>query len=138
LDLSAENLFFVKTKTLDEAALLSNIVAPEHLELQIRDPEALLEKIENAGAILLGDFTSAPIGDYIAGPSHTLPTGGAARFSSPLSVETFLKRSSLLSYSQNAAISAMKTVSDFALSEGFDAHAHAAEIRASRPHSEYK
>ncbi len=129
LKLSAENLIFVKTKDLIEAVAIANTVAPEHLELQVRDPEALLPGIRNAGAVLLGDYTSAPVGDYLAGPSHTLPTGGAARFSSPLSVTTFLKRTSIISYTREAAKEAAETVARFAEAEGFDAHAAAARLR---------
>jgi histidinol dehydrogenase len=130
LELSAQNLIFVKTRDLIESVAIANAVAPEHLELQVRDPEALLPGIRNAGAVLLGDYTSAPIGDYLAGPSHTLPTGGSARFSSPLSVTTFLKRTSIISYSRDAAKEAAETVARFAEAEGFDAHASAARLRA--------
>jgi len=133
LELSDSNLYFVTTRDLSEAVSLSNRIAPEHLELQVRDPDALLGAVKNAGAILLGDYTSAPIGDYMAGPSHTLPTGGAARFSSPLSVTTFLKRSSILKYSRQAACDAAEAVASFAQSEGFDAHADAAMARTSEP-----
>lgn len=132
LELSSENLFVIRTRDLDEAAELASGTAPEHLELQVRDPAALLPRIRNAGAILLGDATSAPIGDYMAGPSHTLPTGGAARFSSPLSAVTFLKRSSILAYSASAAGAAAETAAAFAESEGFDAHAAAARARLTR------
>jgi len=123
------NLLFIKTGTLTEAVALSNTLAPEHLELQVRDPEALLPLVRNAGAVLLGDPTGAPIGDYVAGPSHTLPTAGSARFSSPLSVATFLKATSVIRYSAQAAADAADTVAMFAMAEGFDAHAAAALAR---------
>ncbi|BDI28470.1 histidinol dehydrogenase [Capsulimonas corticalis] len=126
-----EHLTVVKTRTLDEAIELSNILAPEHLELCVREPLAALPKIKNAGAVLLGEHTSAPIGDYIAGPSHTLPTAGAARFSSPLSVATFMKRTSVIYYSAEAARSAAPDVARIADVEGFDAHGAAALLRAS-------
>ena len=100
---TAANLIFVKTNSLEESLALSNVLAPEHLELMVREPLAVLPLVKNAGAVLLGDHTSAPIGDYWAGPSHTLPTAGAARFSSPLSVATFMKRTSVLYYSAQAA-----------------------------------
>ncbi|HEY3330125.1 MAG TPA: histidinol dehydrogenase [Capsulimonadaceae bacterium] len=129
LEQSAENLLFVKSRDLIEAVALANALAPEHLELQVRDPETLLPGIRNAGAVLLGDYTSAPVGDYMAGPSHTLPTGGAARFSSPLSVNTFLKRTSVISYTSQAAKEAAPFVARFAEAEGFDAHAAAARLR---------
>lgn len=125
------NLVFVKTNSLEQSLSLSNILAPEHLEIMVREPLAVLPFVKNAGAVLLGDHTSAPIGDYWAGPSHTLPTSGAARFSSPLSVATFMKRTSVLYYSQNAAEAAANAVARFAELEGFDGHAAAARMRGS-------
>jgi histidinol dehydrogenase len=124
-----KNLTIVLTSSIEEAAALSNILAPEHLELQVREPHSLLPLIENAGAILLGDYSSAPIGDYFAGPSHTLPTAGASRFSSPLSVSTFLKRTSVIYFNEEAALSCADDVARFAMAEGFDGHANAATIR---------
>ena len=131
LDATALNLIFVKTNSLEESLALSNIFAPEHLELMVREPLAALPLVKNAGAVLLGEHTSASIGDYWAGPSHTLPTAGAARFSSPLSVNTFLKRTSVVYYSQKAAEDAAEDVARFAEAEGFDAHAAAARMRGS-------
>lgn len=125
-----KNLVFVRAETLDECVVLANVLAPEHLELCVAEPRALLPSIENAGAILLGHFTSAPIGDYIAGPSHTLPTAGTARFSSPLSVNTFVKRSSVIEYSAQAAQDVASDAILFAQAEGFDAHANAAKLRS--------
>lgn len=130
LEQSARNILLVKTRDLDQAAELSNLLAPEHLELQVENPRALLPRIRNAGAVLLGHYTGAPIGDYLAGPSHTLPTAGAARFSSPLSVATFLKRTSVIQYSPVAAREAAEDVALFAQAEGFAAHAAAARMRA--------
>jgi histidinol dehydrogenase len=126
---TGEKLVLIRTRSLQEAAELSNLLAPEHLELQVREPLELLPLIENAGAVLLGDYTSAPVGDYFAGPSHTLPTAGAARFSSPLSVSTFLKRTSVIYYNRDAAAGCADDVARFALAEGFDGHAAAALIR---------
>jgi len=126
-----QNLVLIQTNSIEEAAELSNFLAPEHLEIQTREPLAVLPLIENAGAILLGDYTSAPIGDYFAGPSHTLPTSGAARFSSPLSVSTFLKRTSVIYFNQEAAAECADDVSRFARAEGFDGHANAALLRKS-------
>ena len=123
------HLIFVKTNSLEESLTLSNTLAPEHLELMVREPLAVLPLVKNAGAVLLGDHTSAPIGDYWAGPSHTLPTAGAARFSSPLSVATFMKRTSVIYYSPQAASEAAEDVARFAEAEGFDAHAAAARLR---------
>ena len=111
---------------------MSNILAPEHLELMVREPLAALPLVRNAGAVLLGEHTSASVGDYWAGPSHTLPTAGAARFSSPLSVNTFMKRTSVVYYSQKAAEDAAEDVARFAEAEGFDAHAAAARLRAGK------
>jgi histidinol dehydrogenase len=124
-----ENLAFIKTANLDEAVELSNALAPEHLELCVREPLALLGAIRNAGAILFGEYTSAPAGDYIAGPSHTLPTAGTARFSSPLSCNTFIKRSSVLYHDKTVAAKYAENIGRFADLEGFDAHAAAARLR---------
>ncbi len=129
LAVTANNLIFVKTNSVEESLTLSNILAPEHLELMVREPLALLPLVKNAGAVLLGEHTSAAIGDYWAGPSHTLPTAGAARFSSPLSVDTFLKRTSVVYYSKEAAAEAAEDVARFAEAEGFDGHAQAARLR---------
>ncbi len=133
LDATALNLIFVKTNSLEESLALSNLLAPEHLELMVREPLAALPLVKNAGAVLLGEHTSASVGDYWAGPSHTLPTAGAARFSSPLSVNTFMKRTSVVYYSQKAAAEAAEDVARFAEAEGFDAHAAAARLRAPTP-----
>lgn len=129
LAVTANNLIFVKTNSLEESLALSNVFAPEHLELMVREPLAVLPLVKNAGAVLLGDHTSAPIGDYWAGPSHTLPTAGAARYASPLSVATFMKRTSVLYYSPQAAQEAAEDVARFAEAEGFDGHAQAARLR---------
>lgn len=126
---SGENLIFVRTNSVAESLDWCNVLAPEHLELMVREPLAVLPLVKNAGAVLLGDHTSAPLGDYWAGPSHTLPTAGAARFSSPLSVATFMKRTSVIYYSAQAAAAAAEDVARFAGAEGFDAHAHAARLR---------
>jgi len=129
LAVTANNLVFVKTNSLEESLALSNVFAPEHLELMVREPLAVLPLVRNAGAVLLGDHTSAPVGDYWAGPSHTLPTAGAARYASPLSVATFMKRTSVLYYSAQAAQEAAEDVARFAEAEGFDGHAQAARLR---------
>ena len=126
---TSANIVFVKTNSLEESLDLSNILAPEHLELMVAEPLAALPLVKNAGAVLLGEQTSAPIGDYWAGPSHTLPTAGAARFSSPLSVATFMKRTSVIYYSKKAAEEAAEEVARFAEAEGFDAHAASARLR---------
>ncbi len=133
LAITANNLVFVKTNSLEESLALSNVFAPEHLELMVREPLAVLPLVRNAGAVLLGDYTSAPVGDYWAGPSHTLPTAGAARYASPLSVATFMKRTSVLYYSPQAAQEAAEDVARFAEAEGFDGHAQAARLRNPSP-----
>jgi len=130
LNITSENLLLIKTRSQEESISFSNMLAPEHLELHLTHAEAALPSIRNAGAVLVGPWASAPIGDYYAGPSHTLPTAGTARFSSPLSVNTFLKRTSVVRYSRAQAIAAAGDVALFAESEGFDAHAEAARLRA--------
>ena len=116
--------------TLEQAAALSNGVAPEHLELCVRDPFGLLGLIRNAGSVFLGDYTPETLGDYLAGPNHTLPTNGAARFSSPLSVDDFVKKSSFTYYAKDALRRDAKHAACFARQEGFEAHARSVEIRA--------
>ena len=115
--------------TLDEAIDFSNRIAPEHLELAVADPFAILPRIRNAGAIFMGHFTPEAAGDYLAGPNHTLPTGGTARFFSPLSVDDFVKRSSVLSYSRDALETDAAAVIAIATAEGLDAHADAVALR---------
>lgn len=114
---------------LDEAFALSNEIAPEHLELLIENPMDSLEKVRNAGAIFMGAYTPEPLGDYFAGPNHTLPTSGTAKFSSPLGVYDFLKKSSILSYDAASLKAVSDKIAAFARSEGLDAHAKAVERR---------
>ena len=121
--------FVFIVKDLDEAFELSNQIAPEHLELLIEHPMDSLEKVKNAGAIFMGAYTPEPLGDYFAGPNHTLPTSGTAKFSSPLGVYDYLKKSSILSYDQAALRSVYPKIAAFARSEGLDAHAKAVERR---------
>ena len=117
------------TKNLAEAADIANRIAPEHLELFVKKPFELLKKIKNAGAIFLGPNTPEPIGDYMAGPNHTLPTGGTARFSSPLGTEDFIKRSNVLSFSKKAVEKLGKSVVRFTEMEGLGAHGRSVVIR---------
>ncbi|HEX6319675.1 MAG TPA: histidinol dehydrogenase, partial [Burkholderiales bacterium] len=119
----------IETRDLEEACALANRIAPEHLELSVEDPEAWLPLLANAGAIFLGRWSSEAIGDYCAGPNHVLPTAGTARFSSPLGVYDFQKRSSLIEISEAGAQSLGRTSSVLAKGEGLDAHARAAEMR---------
>ena len=117
---------------LDTAIELANQIAPEHLELQIKDPFSVMGQIRNAGAVFLGDYTPEPIGDYIAGPNHVLPTAGTARFSSALSVDAFIKKTSLIRYSRAAFGREAKDVIRLAEIEGLDAHMNAVKIRFSQ------
>ncbi len=120
---------FIKVKDLDEAAELSNQIAPEHLELCVSEPEALMKKIRNAGAIFLGHYSPEVFGDYCAGSNHVLPTAGTARFSSPLGVYDFQKRSSVVNCSKTGAEKLSAVASILAESEGLTAHAQSAEYR---------
>jgi histidinol dehydrogenase len=115
---------------LAEAVRLSNRIAPEHLELFVKDPAKVLEGVRNAGAVFLGRDTPEALGDYLAGPNHTLPTGGTARFSSPLGVEDFIKRSSVIGFSREGFEKLRRPTERFARIEGFDAHARSVSIRA--------
>lgn len=115
--------------TLEEAVKLSNRIAPEHLELCVDDPFRLLGLVRNAGSIFLGKNAPEALGDYFAGPNHTLPTGGTARFSSPLSVDDFVKKSSFIYYTNEALSKVQSRIADFARREGLDAHARSVSIR---------
>ena len=120
---------FIKVKDMAEAAMVCNLVAPEHVELSVADPEALLPHIRHAGAIFMGRHTSEALGDYCAGPSHVLPTSGTARFSSALGVYDFQKRSSVIYCSETTAVSLAKPTSVLARAESLTAHARSAELR---------
>jgi histidinol dehydrogenase len=115
--------------SLDEGLAVVNKLAPEHLEVMTEDPLDLLGRIETAGAIFLGPYSSEPVGDYFAGPNHILPTNGTARFSSPLNVDDFLKKSSLIRYSKEALRRDASSIATLARREGLEAHARAVEIR---------
>ena len=125
----AENGKIILTDSLDEAVRIANLIAPEHLELSVADPFALLPSVRNAGSIFLGRHVPEALGDYLAGPNHTLPTSGTARFSSPLGVDDFVKRSSFLYYSPDALGQVADRVVDFAQREGLDAHGRSVAIR---------
>ena len=115
--------------SLDQAVDVCNIIAPEHLELCVEDPFALLGRIKNAGSIFLGRNVPEALGDYFAGPNHTLPTSGTARFSSPLGVDDFVKRSSFIYYTREALGRVKDRIADFAEAEGLHAHARSVTIR---------
>ena len=124
-----ENGKIIVTDSLEKAAEAANLIAPEHLELCVEDPFALLPRVKNAGSIFLGRCTPEALGDYFAGPNHTLPTSGTARFSSPLSVDDFVKKSSFLYYTQDALAPVAERIADFARREGLEAHARSVLIR---------
>ena len=119
----------ILVKDLAEACAISNRIAPEHLELSVQDPEALVPLIRHAGAIFMGAYSSESLGDYCAGPNHVLPTSGSARFSSPLGVYDFQKRSSLIHVSQAGAQTLGRIASSLAEGEGLTAHARSADFR---------
>ena len=119
------------------AVAFSNELAPEHLELCVKDPESLVPSILNAGAIFMGNFTPEPLGDYFAGPNHTLPTSGTARFFSPLNTAEFLKKTSVLHYDEAAFRACYQDVAVFAKAEGLTAHAEAALVRFEDGQDEY-
>lgn len=119
----------IQTRSLDEACAIADRVAPEHLELSVADPEALLPLLRHAGAMFLGRWSSEAIGDYCAGPNHVLPTSGTARFSSPLGVYDFQKRTSIVAVSQAGAGTLGRLAATLAEGEGLQAHARAAKMR---------
>jgi histidinol dehydrogenase len=119
----------VITEDLGQAFSLANRFAPEHLELMISDPYQELFRVENAGAVFLGHYSPEPVGDYLAGPNHVLPTGGTARFYSPLGVETFMKKTSLIAYTQSALDKTGGAIVKLAEVEGLNAHANAVRLR---------
>ena len=108
---------------------LANRIAPEHLEIQVKEPLSHISAIHNAGAIFLGDYTPEPVGDYMAGPNHVLPTAGTARYASALSVDHFMKKTSLIQYSQEAFQKEARDIIRLAEVEGLGAHANAVRIR---------
>ena len=115
--------------SIDEAVEVSNAIAPEHLEVCVQNPYDYLDKITNAGSIFLGGYTPEALGDYFAGPNHTLPTSGSAKFSSPLSVDDFVKKSSYIQYTKTALNKVKDQIATFAEAEGLSAHARSATIR---------
>jgi len=119
----------IKVRDLAEACAIAERIAPEHLELAVADPEPLLERIRNAGAAFLGHYSSEAVGDYCAGPNHVLPTAGSARFSSPLGVYDFQKRTSVIAVSREGARTLGRIAATLALGEGLPAHARSAQSR---------
>ena len=121
--------YILVAETMEEAIETANTIAPEHLEILTRDPFQTMTKIRNAGAIFLGEYSSEPLGDYFAGPNHVLPTNGTARFFSPLGVDDFIKKSSIISYSREALEAVHTDIEAFAESEGLTAHANSIKVR---------
>ena len=129
-----DNGKIILTDNLDKAVEVVNLIAPEHLELCVDDPFAMLPQIRNAGSIFLGRHTPEALGDYFAGPNHTLPTSGTARFSSPLSVDDFVKKSSYLYYTEEALAPVADRIADFAQREGLHAHGQSVTVRCADKH----
>lgn len=121
--------FVVLVENIEKAIEVSNSIAPEHLELCIEEPMSILGQIKNAGAIFVGNYSPEPLGDYMAGPSHVLPTSGTARFSSPVNVDQFIKKSSLIYYNRQTLEKTSKDIVRFAETELLDAHANAIKVR---------
>jgi histidinol dehydrogenase len=129
----AANGAFVLVASLDAAVDVANRLAPEHLELMVAVPAALLPRVRHAGAVFLGAHTPEVVGDYVAGPNHVLPTGGTARFSSALSTEDFVTRLSVIEYSREGLAEAGPHVAELSRVEGLDGHGAAAAVRIARP-----
>ena len=121
--------YILVAKDMEDAVEAANEIASEHLEILTQNPFDIMPKIQNAGAIFLGEYSSEPLGDYFAGPNHILPTNGTARFFSPLSVDDFIKKSSIISYSKKALEAVHKDIELFATSEGLTAHANSIKVR---------
>ena len=123
--------YILLADTMEDAIEAANAIASEHLEILTKDPYAVMTKIRNAGAIFLGEYSSEPLGDYYAGPNHILPTNGTAKFFSPLNVDDFMKKTSIISYSKEALERAHKDIELFAEREGLTAHANSIRVRFS-------
>lgn len=127
---SIENYGYILiAKDMEEAIDIANEIASEHLEIVTKDAFHVMTKIKNAGAIFIGEYSSEPLGDYFAGPNHVLPTNGTAKFFSPLSVDDFIKKSSIISYSKEALEPVYKDIVKFATAEGLTAHANSIAVR---------
>ena len=121
--------YILVADSLDEAINATNEIASEHMEIVTRDPFSVMTKIRNAGAIFIGEYSSEPLGDYFAGPNHVLPTNGTAKFFSALSVDDFIKKSSIISYSREALEKVHKDIEQFAECEQLTAHANSIKVR---------
>jgi histidinol dehydrogenase len=130
IEKSLENYgYILVASTMEDAIAVTNEIASEHMEIMTRDPFSLMPKIRNAGAIFIGEYSSEPLGDYLAGPNHVLPTNGTARFFSPLSVDDFIKKSSIISYTREELEAVWPDVVRFAENEGLTAHANSIQVR---------
>ena len=130
IEKSLENFGYIFiAENMDDAIDAANSIAPEHIEILTKDPFGTMTRIKNAGAMFLGEYSSEPLGDYFAGPNHVLPTNGTARFFSPLGVDDFIKKSSIISYSREALQPVYKDIITFAQSEGLTAHANSIRVR---------
>jgi histidinol dehydrogenase len=123
------NTWLIQTRTMDEAIALTKDLAPEHLEIMTRNAARVADRITTAGAIFLGPWTPTVLGDYVAGPSHTLPTGGAGASFPGLTADMFQRRTSIVQYDKGALKKSLASVRKFAEMEGLDAHGKSAEIR---------
>ncbi|OGV71240.1 MAG: histidinol dehydrogenase [Lentisphaerae bacterium RIFOXYB12_FULL_65_16] len=131
----AKGVFLVHVRSLEQAAELANRYAPEHLEIMTDRPERVARRVTAAGAIFLGPWTPEPVGDFVAGPSHVLPTGGSAHFFSGLTVEQFYRRTSVVRYNRTALLRELPHIEEFARAEGLDAHGRSAALRRRAPKS---
>ena len=130
IEKSLENYgYILVADTMADAVEAANEIASEHLEILTANPYEVMTKIKNAGAIFLGEYSSEPLGDYFAGPNHILPTNGTAKFFSPLNVDDFMKKTSIISYSKEALKAAHRDIEKFAESEGLTAHANSIRVR---------
>ncbi|MGB2599535.1 MAG: histidinol dehydrogenase, partial [Candidatus Omnitrophota bacterium] len=121
--------YIIKVKNLEEATRVSNMIAPEHLQLMVKSPNRVLKNITNAGAIFLGQYTPVSVGDYVAGPSHVLPTGGTARYSSGLNLRDFVKSSHVISYSKRALSGSAAWVKELTELEKLAQHWESVRVR---------
>ena len=130
MEKSLENYgYILVTDTMQDAIDVTNEIASEHLEIVTKNPFDTMTRIKNAGAIFLGEYSSEPLGDYFAGPNHVLPTNGTAKFFSPLGVDDFIKKSSIISYSREALEKIHNDIEHFATSEQLTAHANSIKVR---------
>jgi histidinol dehydrogenase len=119
----------IVSRSMNEAAGIANLIAPEHVELIVKQPQRLARAIRNAGAMFIGPYSAPPLGDYLAGPNHVLPTGGSARFFSPLGTYDFLKRTTIIQAEKRALRALAPQITQLARLEGLDDHARAVEVR---------